>query len=246
VLNNPEEQNSKLTVQERETLDVPLTINELDESLTNCNPRSAVGGDGFSNTLIKKCWRFLRIPLFNYANHCFRTGILTPGFRSACIKLIPKKGDQTKLKNWRPISLLSNMYKILSRTINARLKKIVNRICSRAQKGYNSERYVQEVLINVVETIAHCKSNNLRGAVLAVDMAKAFDSLNHDFIAAVYRFFGLGDNIIKWLQLLGNSRLASIMLNRGKSTPTFAIETGSAQGDNPSPNIFTVISVSKF
>jgi hypothetical protein len=71
------------------------------------------------------------------------------------------------------------MYKILSRAINARLKKIVNRICSRAQKGYNSERYVQEVLINVVETIAHCKSNNLRGAVLAVDMAKAFDSLDH-------------------------------------------------------------------
>jgi hypothetical protein len=97
---------------------------------------------------------------------------------------------------------------------------------------------VQEVLINVVETIAHCKSNSHRGAVLAVDMAKAFDSLDHEFIAAVYRFFGLGDNIIKWLRLLGNSRMASVMMDRGQSTPTFPIETGSAQGDNPSPNIF--------
>jgi hypothetical protein len=129
------------------------------------------------------------------------------------------------------------MYKILSRAINARLKKIVNRICSRAQKGYNSERYVQEVLINVCETIAHCKTDQIRGSVLAVDMAKAFDSLNHDFIKAVYKFFGMGENIIKWLTLLGNRRQACIIMDPINS-PFFDIETGSAQGDNPSPNIF--------
>jgi hypothetical protein len=42
----------------------------------------------------------------------------------------------------------------------------------------------------VVETIAHCKQNNLRGSVLAVDMAKAFDSLNHMFVKSVYKFLG--------------------------------------------------------
>ena len=51
--------------------------------------------------------------------------------------------------NWRPISLLSNMYKILSRAINTRLNKIVNRVCSRSQKGFYNSRYTQEVLINV-------------------------------------------------------------------------------------------------
>jgi hypothetical protein len=129
------------------------------------------------------------------------------------------------------------MYKILSRAINARLNKIVNRICSRAQKGYNSERYVQEVLINVCETIAHCKTDHIRGSVLAVDMAKAFDSLNHEFIKAVYKFFGMGENIIKWLSLLGNRRQTCIIMDPTNS-PFFDIETGSAQGDNPSPNIF--------
>jgi hypothetical protein len=70
-------------------------------------------------------------------------------------------------------------------------------------KGYNSDRYVQEVLINVCETVAHCKSNGIQGSILAVDMAKAFDSLDHEFIRAVYRFFGLGEQIINWLNLLG-------------------------------------------
>jgi exonuclease III len=238
IVNNPVVQGSRITVQEREELDRPLSIQELDDSLKNCNLKSAAGADGFSNRLIKLCWHYLRIPLFNYANFCYDSGILTPNFRSACIKLIPKKGDVSKLKNWRPISLLSNMYKIISRAINARLNKVVNRICSRAQKGYNPERYVQEVLINVCETIAHCKSKNLKGAVLAVDMAKAFDSLNHDYIKAVYRFFGMGEGIIKWLNLLGHRRQACIIMGDSSFSGTFDLETGRAQGDNLSPNIF--------
>jgi hypothetical protein len=89
-----------------------------------------------------------------------------------------------------------------------------------------------------VETIAHCKQNNIRGCVLAVDMAKAFDTLNHDFIKSVYRFFGLGDNIIRWLDLLGNKRQACIIMDEGKCTKYFDLETGRAQGDNLSPFIF--------
>jgi hypothetical protein len=130
------------------------------------------------------------------ANHCFNTGTLAHNFRSACIKLIPKKGNLCELKNWRPISLLSNMYKIISRAINERLKPVVTRICSRAQKGYNDKRYVQEVLINVCDTIAYCRDRGIRGSVLAIDMAKAFDTLDHSFIREVYKFFGLGNNIL--------------------------------------------------
>ena len=91
--------------------------------------------------------------------------------------MIPKKGDITDLKNWRPISLLSNVYKIISRAINNRLNTVVNRICSRSQKGFNNVRYTQECLINVIESISHCNSNNINGAIVAVDMAKAFDTL---------------------------------------------------------------------
>jgi hypothetical protein len=130
------------------------------------------------------------------------------------------------------------MYKIISRAINKRLSKVVNWICSRAQKGYNSCRYAQEVLINVCETIAHCKTGNIKGSVLAVDMAKAFDSLDHEFIKSVFRFFGFGEYIIKWLNLLGYNREACIMLGDGNFSKSFSLDTGRAQGDNLSPNIF--------
>jgi hypothetical protein len=51
--------------------------------------------DGFSNKVIKKFWQFFRKPLLEYANECVRNGKLTETFKTALIKLIPKKGDVT-------------------------------------------------------------------------------------------------------------------------------------------------------
>jgi len=157
--------NSKLTEAEKTLLDLPLSIEEIDKSMDKANMRSAPGMDGISNKLLKRYWTYFRIGIHKYALRCFETGQLTDVFRGATVKLIPKKGDLSMLKNWRPISLLSNVYKILSRALNNRLNLIVNRVCSRAQKGFNDSRYTQEVLINVIETIAHCNVNGVGGVL---------------------------------------------------------------------------------
>jgi hypothetical protein len=61
-----------------------------------------------------------------------------------------------------PISLLSNFYKIISRTVNNRLKKVTDRVLSRSQKGFNRSCQIQEVIINSMETMDFCKRNNQR------------------------------------------------------------------------------------
>jgi hypothetical protein len=134
--------------------------------------------------------------------------------------------------------LLSNVYKIISRAINNRLNKIVNRICSRSQKGFNKYRYTQECLINVIKTIAYCNDNNVPGAVVAVDMAKAFDTLSHGFLREVFKFFNFGQYITKWLELIGQNRTACIILDDGTYSKNFNLGRGRAQGDNISPNTF--------
>jgi hypothetical protein len=231
-------QGSMLTDTVRNSLDQPLTIEEINKSMEKANFKSAPGMDGLSNIFLKKYWRFFCHALFNYATHCLEKNCLTPNFLSASIKLIPKKGEMSSLKNWRPISLLSNMYKIISRAINNRLNKVVNRICSRAQKGFNDSRYTQEVLINVIETIRHCNSNGISGAVVAVDMAKAFDTLSHGYLTEVFKFFNFGPNMIKWMNLLGTGRTACIILDDCSYSRNFELGRGRAQGDNISPNTF--------
>jgi hypothetical protein len=111
-----------------------IIIEELDTSVAQGN-KSALGMDGLSNCFIKKYWEFLRLPLHRYTTACHTSGTLTQNFSAASIKLIAKKGDTSKLKNWHPISLLSCLYKVVSRALNNRLKKMIGFIFSRSQKA---------------------------------------------------------------------------------------------------------------
>ena len=92
--------------------------------------------------------------------------------------------------------------------INNRLKKITNRILSRAQKGFNQKRFIQEAILNILETIDYCKSNNIKEVLVSIDQSKAFDCVGHSFMEKVYNFLGFGERIKKLLKSIGTGRSA--------------------------------------
>jgi hypothetical protein len=237
VLNHPVVASSRLSAAEAGGLEAGITLAELDRALDESKVRTAAGPDGISNAFLKKFWFLLRIPVHNYTLFCFEEGRLSPALSNGSIRIIPKKGDLSQIKNWRPISLLNCIYKIVSKTINNRLKTVTDRILSRAQKGFTSSRFLQEVLINVIETIAKCNNENAAGLILAIDEAKAFDSLSHDFMEKTWNFFGFGENFKKMLSTITRGRASCVIMDTGYSR-LFKIETGTLQGDSPSPLIF--------
>ena len=232
---NPIVTGSKLNNDEVALFERDFTLEELDKALEGANKKSAAGVDGINNKFLFKYWKWIRVPLKNYSDCCMRKGQLTEPFKSAIIKLIPKKGDCSKIGNWRPISLLSCTYKILSRALNNRLKKVRDKLLSRAQKGFHNSRYIQEVLINVYENIAYCKENNIQGALVSIDQAKAFDSVAPEYMREVYKFFGFGDRFVNMVDTLCNNREACIIMGKNKLSKSFRLESGFAQGNPPSP-----------
>ena len=74
-------------------LERPFEITELDTAIKNANLKSASGQDGLNTRFIKQNWPVFRVPLFKYAVTCFNKGELSHSFRSAVVRLIPKKGD---------------------------------------------------------------------------------------------------------------------------------------------------------
>jgi hypothetical protein len=227
--------NLKLDENEKQRLDQEISRDELDIALDGANCKSAAGIDSISSKFIKRYWEFFREPLYKYAKSVFVKGRLTRSFKTAIIKLILKKGLASDIKKWRPISLLSCMYKVLSRAVNNRLKSVVNRFTSRAQKGFTNHRFIQEVLINVCSTINHCNINNVEGALLSIDQSRAFDTISHKYMTEVYRFFGFGEEFINMANTIGTGRTASIIYDDGTLSPEFNLETGRPQGDGPSP-----------
>jgi hypothetical protein len=124
---------------------------------------------------------------------------------------------------------------VVSRALNNRLKKASGYIFSRAQKGFTKERHIQEVMINVIEMIAHCNEYQIPGAIVCIDQSKAFDSVSHAYMKCVYKFFGFGDNFINTLETLGNNRTACISFDDGSHSAPFELGCGRAQGNTSSP-----------
>ena len=81
-------------------LDRNLTIEELDQSIKQVKTKSTPGADGFSNKFIQEFWDIYRVPLFKMIVKCYDNNKLTNTFKTANIKLIPKKGNLKLLKNW--------------------------------------------------------------------------------------------------------------------------------------------------
>ena len=121
---NPIVVSSKISKTDRLRLEQSISLLELDSAVHECKSWTAGGPDGVNNAFITKFWHLLRIPLHKYATVCLAEGRLTSNLGTGSIRLIPKKGDNSKIKNWRPISLLNCVYKIISRSINSRLKSV--------------------------------------------------------------------------------------------------------------------------
>jgi hypothetical protein len=211
----------KLNDEEKLKLEEDLSISELDAAIEGSNKNSAAGLDGLSTKFIQRYWNYFRKPLHKYARTVFRKGTLTVSFRSSIIKLIPKKGDARDIKKWRPISLLGCLYKIISRAVNNRLKLVINRFTSRAQKGFTNHRYIQEVLINVAEKIAYCKTHNIKGALLSIDQTRAFDTISHRYMTEVFKFYGFGEHFTRILNTIGTNRTAAIIFEDGSLSQNF-------------------------
>ena len=116
----------------------------------------------------------------------------------------------------------------------------MNKLTPCAQKGYANGRYCQEVLMSVVDTIETCKNTGTKGAMLCLDIQKAFDSISHGYLKNVFQFFNFGPNLSRWLTLLSMNRAARIVLDTDIATEIFELEQGNAQGDTISPFLFNL------
>ena len=93
-----------------------------------------------------------------------------------------------------------------------------------------NERFIGESGHLIDDVLKVCDMQRLSGYLLTFDFEKAFDSLNHNFLIAVLKKYGFGDDFIDWVLNLFN-RQESCVINGGHSTKYFPLERGARQGD---------------
>ena len=100
--------------------------------------------------------------------------------RRGVISLLFKKGDRTQLKNWRPITLLTTDYKILSKALANRLHEVLPLIIHSDQTASIRGRTINDNARLLHDVIAYANTNSVPLAVVSVDQMKAFDRVSHD------------------------------------------------------------------
>ncbi|KAL0159537.1 hypothetical protein M9458_043262, partial [Cirrhinus mrigala] len=113
----------KISEESNKELECSLTLGELYKALQDMECGRALGVDGLPVDFLKVLWPEIGGDLLEVFNDSLLKGGLPLSCRRAVITLLPKKGDLTEIKNWRPVSLLCSDYKLLSKTLANRLTK---------------------------------------------------------------------------------------------------------------------------
>jgi hypothetical protein len=230
----------KLSEIDKNILDMPLTVDELNTAFRRSNKKSAGGGDLITYNLLKHFFYDINEIILDAFKKMIENGKLSGQFSNVRIRLIPKKGALENLTNWRPISLLSILYKLCSSIITARLLKVTDKICSHSQSGFSSKKRINSNLCSLLDSINVAKTSRKPAMIFCADFRKAFDSVSHEYVKKCLEYFNFGDTFINYIMTILSGKKGSIVTDEGGVGLSFDILSGTGQGDPPSPLIFNI------
>ena len=231
----------RLTINLQTICEGQLSQNECLEALKTCSKNKSPGNDGITFEFYLTFWEFLKDPIVACFNESFMKTEMSVSQRQALITLIDKKGkDRLFLKNWRPISLLNNDYKLATKAITLRLKKVIHNLIHHDQSGFLDGRDISHSLRTVLDIIEITNRNNKKGMLMLVDFEKAFDTINITFLRKVLETYNFGPNFRQWVNTF-YTNISSCIVNNQTSSAYFNIKRGVRQGDPLSSYLFILV-----
>ena len=220
-----------LTHLEASNLEGELKLEEINKVLSKMKNNKSPGVDGFPAEFFKVFWGKLKHFVLRSLNASFTTGTMSISMRTCIINCLPK-GDKPRafLKNWRPISLLTVVYKLASAAIANRLKSVLPFIISKAQNGFLEGRFIGDTTRLVYDLMQYLEHNNLTGQLMLVDFQKAFDSVSWIFLNKVLSLYNFGKDFCKWIKIF-NTDIKAYILQSGFLSDSINIGRGCRQGD---------------
>jgi hypothetical protein len=166
-----------------------------------------------------------------------RNGKLTKDINSTFVALILKVDSPQRLNDFRPISLVGSLYKILAKVLANRLRVVIGSVISKSHTTFVKDQQILYGILIANEVVDEARKSKKELMLFKVDFEKAYDSVDWGYLDAVMGRMTFPPLWRKWMRECVCTTTASVLVN-GSPTEEFSFQMGLRQGDPLSPLLF--------
>ena len=208
--------------------------------------KDSSGHDNVSNRLLKQLVDSILEPLTTVFNKSLNEGVFPQGMKEADVIPLFKAKEHYLVTNYRPISLLLTVSKLLEKTVYIRTYRFLNENGQfyQGQYGFRSGHSCQNAISELVGTVAKNMEEKKFTIGVFIDLSKAFDTLCHSILLDKMEKYGIRGNIWQWFRdyLKHRSLRVKCISNSGKMeySSYHELDYGTPQGTCLGPLLFII------
>ena len=224
-----------------EELDIPPSIEELENAIKSLKNGKAPGKDGIPSEIIKAGKDSTLMQHFHeLLLKCWDEGAVPQDMRDAnIITLYKNKGDRSDCNNYRGISLLSIVGKAYARVVLKKLQALAERIYPEAQCGFRSRRSTIDMIFSVRQLQEKCREQQLPLYLAFIDLTKAFDLVSRSGLFILLEKIGCPPKLRSIIISFHEGMQGTVQYD-GSSSDPFPIKSGVKQGCVLAPTLFGI------